>query len=142
MPKRYSSSVVCIHLLKMETTSVGVAVNDTHASNVALAPGVSASMSAASTKLLVPLSDTQLPNLQALLHAAPDNVAVLLLTDASDAVVPAPSSKEYAATALVCTLATVTTTPVDVVVFPAASRATAVSVWLPLVAVVVSHDSE
>ena len=34
---------------------------------------------------------------------------------------------------------TVTVTAVEVVVFPAASRATAVSVWLALVAVVVSH---
>ena len=36
---------------------------------------------------------------------------------------------------------TVTTTPVDVVVLPAASRATAVSVWLPLVTVVESQVS-
>ena len=39
----------------------------------------------------------------------------------------------------VVSLLTVTVTPADVVVFPAASRATAVSVWLPLVAVVVFH---
>ena len=36
---------------------------------------------------------------------------------------------------------TVTVTAADVVVLPAASRATAVSVWLPFVAVVVFHDT-
>ena len=37
-------------------------------------------------------------------------------------------------------LDTVTATLADVLVFPAASRATAVSVWPPAAAVVVSHD--
>src|SRR5688572_9375403 len=37
-------------------------------------------------------------------------------------------------------LLTVTVTPAEVRVLPAASRATAVIVWLPLVAVVVFHD--
>ena len=37
-------------------------------------------------------------------------------------------------------LATVTVTGLDVALLPAASRATAVSVWVPLVAVVVVHD--
>jgi hypothetical protein len=36
---------------------------------------------------------------------------------------------------------TVTTTAADVVVFPAASRATAVIVWLPFATVVVSHET-
>ena len=39
-------------------------------------------------------------------------------------------------------LATVTVTVADVVVLPAASRATAVSVCEPLLAVVVSHETE
>jgi len=39
-------------------------------------------------------------------------------------------------------LDTVTATAVDVVVFPPASRATAVSEWLPLVAVVVFQATE
>ena len=38
-------------------------------------------------------------------------------------------------------LATVTVTGAEVVVLPAASRATAVSVWVPLVTVVVFHDT-
>ena len=37
---------------------------------------------------------------------------------------------------------TVTPTLAEVLVFPAASRATAVSVWLPLLAVVVFHEAE
>src|SRR5207249_1444311 len=37
---------------------------------------------------------------------------------------------------------TVTVTPADVVWFPAASRATALRVWLPLAALVVFHDTE
>src|SRR3989442_14686171 len=39
-------------------------------------------------------------------------------------------------------LLTVTVTPAEVVDFPAASRATAVSVWLPFVAVVVVQETE
>jgi hypothetical protein len=39
----------------------------------------------------------------------------------------------------VVSLLTVTVTPVDVVVFPAPSRAVAVNVWLPLVVVVEFH---
>ena len=37
---------------------------------------------------------------------------------------------------------TVTVTPAEVVTLPAASRATAVSVWEPLLAVVVFQDTE
>jgi hypothetical protein len=40
---------------------------------------------------------------------------------------------------VVLSLATVTVTPADVAMFPAASRATADSVWAPLATVVVSH---
>src|SRR5437762_538202 len=42
----------------------------------------------------------------------------------------------------VVSLLTVTATAADVVVLPAASRATAVSVWLPFVAVVVFQETE
>ena len=45
-------------------------------------------------------------------------------------------------TGAVVSLETVTVTPGEVAVLPAASRATAVSVWLPFTAVVVSHDTE
>ena len=38
-------------------------------------------------------------------------------------------------------LSTVTVTGAEVVVLPAASRATAVSVWVPLATVVVFHDT-
>ena len=41
----------------------------------------------------------------------------------------------------VVALATVTFTADEVVVLPAASRATAVSVWVPLATVVVFHDT-
>ena len=43
--------------------------------------------------------------------------------------------------AVVSGLVTVTVTAVEVAMLPAASRATAVSVWVPLVAVVVFHDT-
>src|SRR5436309_2656245 len=45
-------------------------------------------------------------------------------------------------TGAVVSLFTVTLTAALVAVLPAASRATAVSVWLPLVAVVLSHETE
>ena len=57
---------------------------------------------------------------------------VLLFPDESCAVVPLPSSNPYAATRPLVVFETVTVTAVEVVVFPAASRATAVSVWLAL----------
>src|SRR5205823_1419824 len=60
--------------------------------------------------------------------------------DASAAVVPAPSSYEYAETRLV--FATVIVTAELVVTLPTASRATAVSVWPPFTAVVVSQAAE
>ena len=41
----------------------------------------------------------------------------------------------------VAALATVTVTGADVVVLPVVSRASAVSVWVPLVTVVVFHDT-
>jgi hypothetical protein len=68
-----------------------------HASNVASFAGVSAWMSADSTKP-APLNARHLPNLHALLQVAATTVAVLLLTEPSAAVSPAPSLYEYAAT--------------------------------------------
>ena len=54
-----------------------------------------------------------------------------------DTVAPLAGAVIATVGSVVSTLLTVTVTPVAVVVLPAASRATAVSVWLPLVAVVV-----
>src|SRR5262249_52483603 len=60
----------------------------------------------------------------------------------SAVVVPVPSSKPQAPTRPATTLDTVTVTAAEVVVLPAASRATAVSVWLPVGTVVVFPGTE
>ena len=78
----------------MDPVSVGTPANEIHASNVALVPGVNAAMSGDSTKLLVPLKERQLPNLQAVLQVAPESVPSLLLTETSPALVPVPSLYE------------------------------------------------
>src|SRR2546425_4430479 len=90
--KRYSSSAFWLHLLMTDTSSVGAAVRNTHASNVAVAPGVSTSRSGAST-LLLPLNARALPNLPAVLHVAPTNAAMFLFDEASAVAVPVPSFK-------------------------------------------------
>ena len=59
---------------------------------------------------------------------------------APDAVTPVAAT--LAITGGVVSLLTVTLTAVLVVWLPAASRATAVSVWLPLAAAVVLHETE
>jgi hypothetical protein len=66
---------------------------------------------------------------------------VLALPELSNAVAPEPSSKRQCALGIstLLELLTVTVIAEDVVVFPAASRATAVIVCWPLLAVVVFH---
>src|SRR5439155_9674857 len=60
-------------------------------------------------------------------------------TAVPDTVAPAAGAVIETVGGVVSALLTVTVTAAEVVVLPAASRATAVSVWLPVVAVVVSH---
>ena len=77
---------------------------------------------------------------------APVIVPVLLFPERSASVVPVPPSKLYEATRPVggggAAFDTVTATDAEVVVLFAPSRATAVSVCEPFVAVVVSHETE
>src|SRR5687768_1633477 len=99
--------------------------------------------SATVTQLLEPLNDRALPNLPAADHEVFARTPLFPRPDVSAVVLPAPSSKPYAPTSPVgAVLLTVTGTGLAVVVLPAASRATAVSEWLPLEAVVVSHETE
>ena len=93
IPSRYSSSAVWLHLLNTEASSVGALFKNTQASKVAPVPGVKASMSAASTELLAPLKDRALPNLPAVVQAAPLSVPVLLLLEVSTVKGPLPSLK-------------------------------------------------
>src|SRR5437773_4564578 len=66
-PNMYSSSTVSLHLFKTIAVSVGAAFNETHASKVACVPGVKASRSGASTKLLIPSNARQALKRQAVL---------------------------------------------------------------------------
>ena len=69
------------------------------------------------------------------------SVAVAVRVTVPDTVASLAGAVTLTVGAVVSALLTVTVTAAEVVVLPAASRATAVSVWGPLAAVVVSHDT-
>src|SRR4051812_33819203 len=94
------------------------------------------------THAFVPLNESAPLNFPPATRVALVRVPLLLLPDWSLAVVPAVSSKAHAPTRPgEPVFETVTETLADVVVLPAPSRATAVSVCGPLPAVKVSHDA-
>ena len=74
------------------------AVGFTQASRVTADVRRREAASATLTMLLVPLNDSALPNLPAVVQVALESVPVLLLPDASTVEVPVPSSKLYEAT--------------------------------------------
>ena len=95
------------------------------------------------TYVFVPLNTRAFPNRPAVVHAAPTIVPVRKFPDESPTVGPEPSLKEYAATRPgTAVLARVTTTPADTILFPAASRARAVSVCCPFATPAVFHVTE
>src|SRR4051795_726325 len=110
----------------------------THASSVNAFVMSSEFASATVTQSLMPSKDRAPPNFPVVDQTGPDSVPSLAEGDESRAVVPVASLKPSARTgaAVFGTLLTVTTTFVAVFVLPAASFATAVSVWLAFVAVV------
>ena len=67
--------------------------------------------------------------------------AVAVRVTVPDTVAPAAGAVRLTVGAVVSGLLTVTVTDVEVVLLPAASLATAVSVWVPLLAVAVFHDT-
>ena len=67
--------------------------------------------------------------------------AVAVRVTVPDTVAPLAGAVKLTVGAVVSGLSTVTVTVVEVVMLPAASRATAVSLWVPLVTVVVFHDT-
>src|SRR3954454_12739612 len=101
-------------------------------------------LSGIDTKLVEPLNESALPNLPVVMRVAPVIVPVFPAPERSVTVGPDASSNPYAATSPEAgggggPLETVTLTGADVVEFPAASRATAVSECVPLLRPVVSH---
>src|SRR5439155_80447 len=119
------------------------AVGFTHASSVIPVDRSSDAASATVTQLLTPLKLSADPKRPDVVRVAPLIVPVLLLPERSMTVAPEPSSKPYAAMRLLAAeLATVTVTAADVVLFPAASRATAVNTRDPFVAPSVFHEIE
>src|SRR6185312_6751600 len=119
------------------------AVGRTHASSVMPDVRSSELESGMLTLLDVPLNERAEPNLPAADHVAFTSVPLLADPDLSAAVVPAPSSKLYAATRPAGggapPLLTVTFTAVEVVVLPVGSRLMAVIACVPFVAVVESQ---
>src|SRR5438105_14245687 len=106
----------------------------TQASIVNPAVGLREGESGAEAIELVPLSEAAAaPSLPGSNHDPEVSVIVLPFPELSAAVVPAPSLNPYAANGAIAgaLLVTVTLTGLEVVVFPAASRATAVSVCVP-----------
>ena len=101
-------------------------------------------LSGIETKLLEPLNESALPKRPVVIRVAPVIVPLLPVPERSVTVAPDGSSKPYAATSPGPgggggALETVTLTAAEVVVFPAASRATAVNECVPLLTVVVFH---
>src|SRR5438093_9378728 len=114
-----------------------IAVGDTQASSVMPVVRSREAASATVTQLLTPPNDRALPYFPLVVQVAPETVPLFPLPEASAATVPAPSLKPYAATKPVAELATVTVIAVEVVVWPAASRARADRVYEPLATAVV-----
>ena len=112
----------------------------THASSVIPVVRSSVAESATATHALVPLKLRALLNLPVVTQAAFVSVPMLPRPDWSAVVVPVPSSNAHAPTSPTePVLETVTGTLADVVVLPAPSRATAVSVCGPFAAAKVSQ---
>ncbi len=115
-------------------------VGYTHASSVIPVVKSSEAESFTVTSAVDPLKDRACPNLPPA-HVAPLITPVFPLPEASATLVPVPSLKPYAATKPggggEVVLLTVTFITVLVVVLPAASRATAVRLCEPFVAMVV-----
>ena len=121
-----------------------IAVGRTQASSVIAFVRSSELASGTETRSLTPSNVIAPPNLAvAVVRTAPPAIVpVLPRPEASVAVVPVASSKPYAATGAPGAgpvFETVTLTVVAVFVLPAASRATALSVCGPFVAVAVFH---
>src|SRR5690242_20629556 len=98
------------------------------------------------TQLVAPSKVAALPYFPAVVQVVPLVVPLLLLPDRSVTLVPVPSLKPYDATSLVgggaAVLETVTVTPLEVPVFPAVSRGTAVMTCCPFGTLVESHATE
>ena len=114
----------------------------THASSVMPVVRSSEATSATVTRSLTPSNDSARPKRPAVERVAPEIVPVFELPDESVTVVPVVSSKPQAPTRPVGSTAgllTVTLTGLEVVVLPAASRATAVRVCVPLATLLVAQ---
>src|SRR5919109_4488615 len=116
------------------------ALGFTHASSVMPFVRSSDAESATVTSVEVPLNESAPPVWPVVDHVPFAIVPLLPVPERSASAVPVPASKLYDATSPVggggATFETVTVTGADVVELPAASRATAVSVCEPFVAVV------
>src|SRR6185312_10361343 len=98
------------------------------------------------TQLVAPSKVAALPYFPAVVQVVPLVVPLLPLPDRSVTLVPVPSLKPYDATSPVggggAVLETVTVTPLEVPVFPAVSRGTAVMTCCPFGTLVESHATE
>src|SRR5918996_3067462 len=128
------TTAVC-HVLLVEGRS--------HASTVIPVVRSSVALSETVTHAFVPLNESAPLNLPPVTQVAPESVPVLPRPDWSPAVVPEPSSNAHAPTSPTePVFETVTGTATEVVVLPAPSRATAVSVCAPFDVLNVSHEIE
>src|SRR4051812_21292760 len=123
--------------------SVLAAAGLTHASSVMPFVRCKSALSATVTQALLPLNDSALPNFPEVVQVALARVPFRPWPDTSPAVVPVPSSNPQAPTSPVGgALVTVTAIAAEVVLFPAASRAVAVSVCDPFATAAVFHTNE